>query len=331
MDNLTHTAVGLFLSRIGLKAWTPRATAILLLAANAPDIDILAAPGGAVDYLHYHRHFTHSLAAVPLIAILPVAVVHFTGKQPVRWLQAWIAAMIAVLTHLLLDWTNIYGVRMLLPFSDRWLRLDITNVVDLWIWGVCLLALLGPVIARLVGSEITSGAEKVTHHGRGFAWFALAFILVYNGGRSILHARAVEVLDSRIYQGAQPLRAAAFPDSIHPLRWTGVVETQDFWATGPVDLLGEFDPTRVTILHKPPPEPAIEAALATRTFQEFLRFAQFPQWRVTPVPVPENGRLVQLFDLRFGRPPNAAFMAEATVDPQMHVTEEALHIRPRPR
>src|SRR5262252_6337057 len=37
MDNLTHTAIGLFLSRAGLNRLTPRATAILLLASNAPD------------------------------------------------------------------------------------------------------------------------------------------------------------------------------------------------------------------------------------------------------------------------------------------------------
>src|SRR5271157_6305162 len=60
MDPLTHTATGLFLSRIGLKRWTPLATPILLLAANAPDIDIVTASGGSLSYLHYHRHLTHS-------------------------------------------------------------------------------------------------------------------------------------------------------------------------------------------------------------------------------------------------------------------------------
>ena len=54
MDPLTHTATGLFLSRIGLNRWTPRATPILLLAANAPDLDILTASGGSLNYLHYH-------------------------------------------------------------------------------------------------------------------------------------------------------------------------------------------------------------------------------------------------------------------------------------
>ena len=65
MDQLTHTAVGLFLSRAGLKRWTPLATPILLLAANAPDIDIVTAAGGSLNYLHYHRHLTHSLLGCP--------------------------------------------------------------------------------------------------------------------------------------------------------------------------------------------------------------------------------------------------------------------------
>ena len=69
MDNLTHTLTGLFLSRIGLNRWTPGASAILMLAANAPDIDVVSAAGGSLNYLHYHRHLTHSLAAMPLMAI----------------------------------------------------------------------------------------------------------------------------------------------------------------------------------------------------------------------------------------------------------------------
>jgi len=66
MDNLTHTAIGLFLSRAGLNRWTPAATPILLLAANAPDIDIVTLSGGSLNYLHYHRHLTHSLIAMPV-------------------------------------------------------------------------------------------------------------------------------------------------------------------------------------------------------------------------------------------------------------------------
>src|SRR5688572_2561521 len=331
MDNLTHTAVGLFLSRAGLKDWTPRATAILMLAANAPDIDVLSAMGGSLNYLHYHRHWTHSLLAIPLMALLPVILVRLIGRKPVHWVKAWLAASIAVASHLLLDLTNIYGVRMLLPFSGKWLRLDLTNVVDLWIWGVLLLGIAAPFIAKLVGSEITSGTARVRHHGRGFAWFVLAFIVLYNGGRWILHSRALAVLETRIYQGAQPIQVAAFPHSVNPMRWSGLVETQDFWASANVDLLEDFDPTRAGIFHKAAQEPAIDAARATRTFQEFLRFSEFPLWRVTPVPELESGRLVQIFDLRFGNPISPGFTVSATVNGRLEVVQEEFSFRPRPR
>src|ERR1041384_4515345 len=135
MDNLTHTAVGLFLSRAGLNRTTPLAAPILMLAANAPDIDIVSTAGGSLNYLHYHRHLTHSLAAIPVMAILPVVLVWAVARKPVRWMRAFLAAAIAVGSHLLLDYTNAYGIRLFLPFSAKWLRLDLTPVIDLWIWS----------------------------------------------------------------------------------------------------------------------------------------------------------------------------------------------------
>jgi inner membrane protein len=299
MDPLTHTATGLFLSRAGLKRCTPLATPILLLAANAPDCDIAALAGGQLNYLHFHRHLTHSLAAMPVMALLAVAVVRLVARKPVNWLGAWAAAMVAVGTHLALDLTNAYGVRLLLPFSERWLRLDLTSLIDLWIWAVLLLSVAAPFLGRLVGSEITSGAAKPRAYGRGWAVFGLAFLLVYTYGRSVLHTRAEAVLESRIYRGQAPVRVAAMPDAAAPWKWRGIVETSDFYAVEEVNLLGDFDPTQASIYHIAEPDPAIEAARRTNTFQVLLRFAQFPLWRVSPVPEPENARLVELTDMRF--------------------------------
>ena len=41
MDNLTHTLTGLALSRAGLNRYYARAGLVLMLAANAPDIDVI--------------------------------------------------------------------------------------------------------------------------------------------------------------------------------------------------------------------------------------------------------------------------------------------------
>src|SRR5579885_1374340 len=109
MDPLTHTATGIFLSRAGLSRWTPAATPILILAANAPDVDILAAAGGSLNYLHYHRHITHSLAALPVLALASAGLTAalWPGKK-IRWPGAFWAALIAAASHLLLDLTNSY-------------------------------------------------------------------------------------------------------------------------------------------------------------------------------------------------------------------------------
>src|SRR5262249_15947604 len=131
---------------------------------------------------------------------------------------------------------------------------------------------------RLVGSEITSGAAKSRHHGRGFAIFGLAFLLLYNFGRSALHSRAVATLESRVYQEAAPGRVAALPDPANPWKWRGLVETDSFYAVADLDLADSFDPTRAAVFHKPESDPALDAARGTDTFQQFLLFSQFPLW-----------------------------------------------------
>ena len=294
---------------------------ILLLAANAPDIDILSAAGGSLSYLHYHRHLTHSLAAMPLMALLAVLVVRVASRKPVHWLGAFLAALIGVASHLLLDFTNMYGIRLWLPFSGEWLRLDLTGAIDIWIWGALLLGIAGPFVARLVGSEVSSGTLREKNHGRGFAIFALAFLLLYNCGRGVLHARAVAALESRLYGESIPLRVAALPDPANPFRWRGLVETGGFYEVEDVNLAGEFDPTRGMIFHKPEPSAALEAALHTAAIQEFLRFARFPLWRTVPVSEPENGQRVEVLDMRFGTPRALGFRADAVLDSRLRAVE----------
>jgi inner membrane protein len=319
MDNLTHTATGLLLGRAGLNGWTPRATTILVLAANAPDIDVVSLAGGSLNYLHYHRHLTHSLAAMPVLALLVVLLVRVVGRKPVRWAGAFWIALAAVASHLLLDFTNVYGIRLLLPFSDSWQRLDLTPVIDIWIWAAFFVAFAGPLLGRLVVSEITSGKRERGRHGRGFAWAALLFLVAYTGGRAVLHARAVAVLDSHLYDGTAPSRVATVP-SENPFTWRGLVETGEFCAVEPVDLTGSFDPDSGTIFYKPLADPALKAARQTAAFQTFLQFSQFPLWRVTAAGNLENSKRVEVFDLRFGTPAEPGFHVSALVNGQEQVT-----------
>src|SRR6185295_18225495 len=113
MENLTHTLVGLMLARVGLEKTTPRGAGMLMLAANVPDIDGVYWFGGALPYIEHHRTYTHSLTFLPLMALLPMLLVRATFS----W-RAYLASMAAVLSHLLLDCTNFYGVPLALPFSS---------------------------------------------------------------------------------------------------------------------------------------------------------------------------------------------------------------------
>jgi inner membrane protein len=331
MDNLTHSAVGLFLARAGLGRWSPQATGIVLLAANSPDVDVVSAAGGPLNYLHFHRYWTHSIAAMPLMALASVAVVRLAGRKPVYWVGAFFAALLGVASHLVLDWTNVYGIRLLLPFSGEWLRGDITGVIDLVIWSICLLGIAGPFLGRLVGSEITSGTVRPRHHGRGWAWFALLCILLYDGGRVVLHSRAMAVLGSRLYQDSPPLRVAALPTP-SPMKWRGLIETSSAWFVEEVNLAVDSSAARATVYHKPDAEPALDAARASPAVREFLRFSQCPLWRVTPYPEKENARLVEVFDMRFGTPAAPGFMARAVVDGRQQIDESSFQFgafRPR--
>jgi inner membrane protein len=317
MDQLTHTATGLFLSRAGLSRFTPHAGPILMLAANAPDMDVVSAFAGQLNYLNYHRHLTHSIAMLPLVALLPLLLVRLFARKPLGWAGAYLISVIGVASHLALDSTNVYGVRLALPFSARWFHLDITSVIDIWIWVVILVALAAPVISRLVSSEI--GAKTGGPAAQRFAIAALAFLLLYNGGHAILHARAVATLEARVYQGSAPQRVAAFPDPVNPWRFRGLVETRDFVSLHEMNLRADFDPNTGAIFYKPEPSPALEAAARTATFRDFLRFAQYPYWRSQPAAEQEGGFTVEAMDLRFGSPQSPGFVAGALLNSRLEV------------
>jgi inner membrane protein len=298
VDNPTHLLTGYVMSRAGLNRVTPYATAILLISSNIPDIDILALIGGSVNYLHWHRYWTHAFVVSPLMAVATVALVRLFARRLIPWLAATLVAWLGVLSHLLLDWTNQYGIRFLLPFSPGAYRLDNAMLFDLWIYTAFAVCLFAPLLARLVGGEI--GARPRADAGRGWAIVAILFLCLYFAGRGVIHGRQIEVLNGRTYEGVDPLRVAAFPTSSSPFIWRGVVETSTAWHVYSLNaLIPDFDPSAGRIFYKPPKTAAMEAAEKTHTFHVFEEFAQFPVWQEVPSAEVENGIQVDLIDLRF--------------------------------
>ena len=162
----------------------------------------------------------------------------------------------------------------------------------------------------------------------GSPWFSCC----YTVAAAPSFTRALAIAESRIYEGEPPARALALPDAANPWRWRAVVETGDFYAVQDLEFGSDFDPTRAAIFHKPDPDPALDAARRTETFRQFLAFSQYPMWRVSPAPEPENSKLVEVFDMRFGTPAAPGFMASALVTAKLQVLETTFQfgsLRPR--
>jgi inner membrane protein len=330
LDNLTHSLVGLFLARLGFKRLTPRGTAIMVLAANAPDLDAVSWFFGGVAYIHYHRNVTHALIGMPVMALISVAIVRFLGRRQIRWGPAFAIAFLAVVSHIILDLTNVYGVRLLLPFSGRWFHWDLTPIIDLVIWAVLLLGVAAPALVRLVGNEI--GERRKEAGDFGWAVTALLLLSGYDYARSVCHDRAVAEIGAYTYNGLAPRRVGAFPTA-NPLVWTGIAELSNAFVLPAVDLRRNFHPeTDTETYYKPPRTAAVEAALRTFPFQRLLEFVQWPLWVIEPVVDLERAQRVVLLDLRFGTPRAAGFAASAIVNENNQVIDSRFGfgvVRPR--
>ena len=152
MDNLTHSLVGLAAAKAGLGRVSPYATFACVAAANLPDIDIVALAGGPAFYLQHHRGITHSIVGTLALAVAFPLLIYAAerawarakGREPRARLKGLlVCSLLLSASHPLLDWTNSYGVRPLLPWDGRWVYGDLLFVIDPWVWlvlgGACFL------------------------------------------------------------------------------------------------------------------------------------------------------------------------------------------------
>jgi inner membrane protein len=332
VDNLTHTLTGIALSQAGLNRKTRFATLALVLASNAPDVDIVSRWGGGATYLEYHRGVTHSLVGVTGLALIVTALIYLPGRKAkpktsgapldVRWLLA--ACWIGTLGHLLLDFTNQYGVRPFLPFSGRWYAWNIMPIFDPTVWLILALGLGLPFLLRLVSEEV--GAQRPGYR-RGAA-LALAGTLLVWGLRDINRRRVVAQLTSNNYGQEPPLRLGAFP-TLNPFQWSGVVETESAFYVLPASALAsDVDAADAEVFRKPDPSPALQAALKSRVGGIFMNFARFP-W--AQVEEDSEGYEVRIRDLRFGAGPPTRFEASIDLDRGLAVRKQEFSFMGEPR
>jgi inner membrane protein len=303
------------MGRAGLNRRTGLATLTLTLAAEAPDLDVLGRIRGPAFSFAHHRGFTHSFLGVPLDALVVVGFVclvwRLRGRRtnnpnlPPRWGILFLFACLAGLSHILLDFTNNYGVRPFWPFSEKWYSWDIVFIVEPVMLAMLVLGLVAPPLFWLIDKEI--GVRRRGPQGRLAATLALIGVVVLWGVRDYEHRRAVNALESRTYAGADPVRVSAYPTWANPFQWYGVVETANFFALAPVNALTpEVDPEgQLQIRYKPEETAVTLAAKNSYLGRVFLDWAQYPITETEILEGAGRGYIVRLQDLRYVGVPRA--------------------------
>ncbi len=301
MDNLAHSLAGAALGQAGLKQKTGFGMATLILAANLPDVDALGILFG--ENLAWRRGWTHGpIAMLVLPPLLVGAILLFdrwqagrgtrpAGRLPVHvgWLFA--LAYIGWTSHPLLDLMNTYGVRLLMPFSERWFYGDTLFIIDVWLWTALALG------AWLSGRRWSRGSAN---QGRP-ALIGLAATAAYTAamGASSLAAERMtrEAAEAR---GDGPVReVVASPVPVNPFRREMVFATDEAYGFGtlrwtPAPIL-QLEPRLVL---KNMEDPAIKEARKVKAIADFLYWSRLP---FATVERRADGTIVTIADARYAK------------------------------
>jgi inner membrane protein len=338
LDNVTHTLFAATLARTPLSRAGRGATIALILASNAPDIDIVTTSRGVLSYLEWHRGPTHGPLGIVGLGCATAALV-FVGRTAFdRWRgsgpaserpNASFAALallstLGVLFHVLMDLPTSYGSRLLSPFDWHWYAFDWMPIIDIYL------------LAALAGGLVIGQRWPATR--RRNALIVLAFMGANYGVRATAHERAV-ALAPRVFgpalpsscvgappralldrwpraasaQPAEPsarclVETAALPDFGSPFRWRLIAQLSNAYLVRDVNLLdgslrrppGAADaPWRLTVSTPNNWTPQVFQAAKAEEARVFLGFSRFPAVRTS---VDAGVTTVAWVDMRFAAP-----------------------------
>lgn len=282
MDPITHTMTGAVLARAGLdrRGTLPLATTTLMLAANAPDIDIFALFLGSYAGLAFRRGWTHGPIALVLLPLAITALVlasdrwvrrrggRGASRTPIDARATLLIAVVGVLSHPALDWLNTYGIRLLMPFSGKWFYGDAVFIIDPWLW-----LLLG---AALIPWRRTRRRVQIV--GAAAAMYVTAMIgasmIAEPMARRAAQAAGITGIEEVMYQ----------PAPAQPHRGSLIVATRDTYTFGTFRWLAPAG-DRVTFLRDSLPRgdwttSEVREAMADPRVRDYLVWSRFPFVRV---------------------------------------------------
>jgi inner membrane protein len=325
MEPITHFMTGACLARAGFNRKAAYATVAMTIAAEMPDLDTLWSFDGPVAGFEHHRGITHTFLGLPFEGVAVIGAVWLLHRwrlrradaaairaaaapphpapatdqtivrpltaAPVRWGLLYGFVLIALLSHILLDWTNNYGVRPFFPFNPRWYAGSIVFIFEPVLFAVLLLALIAPALFGLISSEV--GARRPAFRGRGWAIFAMLSMIGLWAWREVEHDTAIRLASTAAYgpQGStdlsappvplaptEILRVTASPYPGNPYRWHTVVDTPAFYQMATVDSLKQTVATNPgeDLFYKPRATAATMAARRSWLGEVYLDWSSWP-------------------------------------------------------
>lgn len=291
MDNLCHTLVGAAIGETGLKRRTAYGNAALMIGANLPDLDALVFVTGTSS-VAFRRGWTHGPLALALLPVaMAAAFVWFDRRKSRRSGVSGRAqpgmlllfGYIGVFTHVFLDYLNVYGVRLLMPFEPRWFYGDALFIIDPWTW----LALgTGVLLARRGRTAAPALASLVIVS----AYIGVMMWLAGGARRIVLDAWTAA-------RGEAPRAMMVGPVPIHPLNKEIIVDAGDHYVIGTFGWWPRSVRFEATPIPKNDDAPEAQAAREHPDVRGVLVWARFPYFRINPAVA---GAAVTVEDARYG-------------------------------
>jgi inner membrane protein len=196
----------------------------------------------------------------------------------------WLLALsyLALYSHLLLDFLNNYGVRLLAPVEWRWFYGDAVFIVDPWLWVV-----------------LGAGVWVARRHGRPqpaalSLGIATGYVAVMLASAAI--SREAVVREWRAVRGYDPVALMVGPVPVSPFSHEVIIDAGDHYETGTYRF---WSPRlRLDAIRVPKNEhlPEVRAARGAPAIRSLLVWSRFPVWQVQRT---GEGARVTLQDMRF--------------------------------
>ncbi len=212
MDPVTHTLTGIGLANAFYRERMGGAAVIMLMiAANLPDIDVLAhlmeQPWGILS----RRSFGHSLLMFPIWSAV------LAGLFWLKW-RSWGYRRLYALClagcglHVFFDLINSFGVVLLWPLSDWRPELGIVFIIDLMLTGI----LFAPIVWTMPPSK-RPGLAKASR----WCWAIVAIYILSCGANRALASHSLAKEARRL--GIESEFSYVFPEPFGCHRWRGVL------------------------------------------------------------------------------------------------------------